>query len=125
MKLPWKRGPKHCKVCGDEFVESTYRDGYNERTGALIERTWSHCPRTRHLRPGTFAEYGECHSLAPWACAVERALYAAHKPPICRHRGVNTEGTACWDERTRPITLNGVALGPFTIDKSRSFDVGV
>jgi len=104
-------GPTHCTSCGDAFVESEYRDGFDGRTGRPIIRRWWHCPRSLDDRPDRWTD-GTCR-LAPWSCAVQLLEYRSHRPPRCPHdrsQGLlNDVARACW-LGDRQITEGGRIL---------------
>lgn len=107
---PFSRGPEHCTVCGDAFVEATYTDGYR-RDGNQIVRHWRKCPRNGDRQPSVFDDWnrrqrGACLPLYPMSCANEVQAWREHRPwwGACGHHSVSEDGSACWDKAGRQIT---------------------
>jgi ribosomal protein S27AE len=100
-------------MCGDEFIETEYRDGYR-RDGSLIVRRWKHCPRNGEYRPDYWDRWqvGRCIPVPFFACANEKRAYAEHRPyhGACAHNSVSEDGDACWAKDGTPITGPQMAL---------------
>lgn len=100
-------GPEHCSVCGDEFIEATYRDGFR-RDGTENIRRWKKCPRSIEGRPDFFDQYqqGRCIPPSMVHCANERRAWSEHRPwrGVCAHYGTAEDGSACWAKDGTQIT---------------------
>lgn len=110
----FKRRPKHCMTCGDEFVRAMYRDGYRTSDGTPIIRSWWKCPRSDDQKPDYLDRWqeGRCSGLHPFACAVEVAAYRAHLPSwrACQHYSVSEQGDSCKTKEGRFITQHGALV---------------
>jgi hypothetical protein len=107
LRAPFSRGPEHCSMCGDAFVETTYSDGYR-RDGSQIIGRWRHCPRSNDKRPSPFERYrhGRCTPLYPMSCANEQRAWNEHRPwwGACGHNSVSEDGSQCWTRDGQVIT---------------------
>jgi hypothetical protein len=109
----FRRGPEHCSMCGDAFIEAEYSDEFR-RDGTPIVRRWRKCPRSDDYRPSTWERYqlGRCTPPHPFICANQRRAWDEHRPwwNSCGHDSVSEDGSACWAKDGRQLTGTAEAV---------------
>lgn len=58
--------PRYCRTCGSEFEARAYQDGYDQRTGQPVRRTFRACPNNKLTRP---------HGFLGNECSGDRPIY--------------------------------------------------